>query len=495
MREFEDNVRILLAAHSYPGEQLEATHALREVFIDASGVDDQPGEPTTLESGLAISPGEAARRLVDFSRTLVFLRGIREAIEEARQWFGGERVRVLYAGCGPWAPLALPLCTEFLPDEVGFILVDVHGRSIEAVRRLVDALGLGDYILDTVQADATRLTLEEPVHVVVAETMQQALTKEPQLAVTAHLAGQLARGGVFIPEAVRVEATATDLEREFVTAPDGAGPDGSGRLRREIGTLMELTADSAAALVAGAEGGHLAPVRLPVPPLPSTGVFHLMLRTHLTVYGDHRLDDYQSGLTYPKVCLDLGELRSGEVLEFRYRTGSSPGFTVERRNDPAIRAVEPRDHLSILALNLQSEHLLSPMNGDRLGQLLALPGHHRVLEDDGQVAAFVIAIESGTGYDSENYRWFAQARDRFLYVDRVVVAAHLRGRGHARALYDQVFAHARRRGIPEVVCEYNLEPLNEASRAFHASRGFVEVGRRDAGGRMLSLQAARVEAS
>ena len=65
------------------------------------------------------------------------------------------------------------------------------------------------------RADATRLTLEEPVHVVVAETMQQALTKEPQLAVTAHLAGQLARGGVFIPEAVRVEATATDLEREF----------------------------------------------------------------------------------------------------------------------------------------------------------------------------------------------------------------------------------------------------------------------------------------
>ncbi|TIV68514.1 MAG: GNAT family N-acetyltransferase, partial [Mesorhizobium sp.] len=63
-----------------------------------------------------------------------------------------------------------------------------------------------------------------------------------------------------------------------------------------------------------------------------------------------------------------------------------------------------------------------------------------------------------------------------VYVDRVVVAAAARGRGHARRLYEDLFEQARRAGHTMVTCEVNADPPNPASDAFHAALGFGEVG-------------------
>jgi len=49
-------------------------------------------------------------------------------------------------------------------------------------------------------------------------------------------------------------------------------------------------------------------------------------------------------------------------------------------------------------------------------------------------------------YDSPNYLWFRQRYPRFVYVDRVVVARAMRGRGYARLLYAGLFNQARRAG-------------------------------------------------
>jgi len=132
------------------------------------------------------------------------------------------------------------------------------------------------------------------------------------------------------------------------------------------------------------------------------------------------------------------------------------------------------------------------MNGQRLDELLGFAGGHRVLEVDGQVVAFVIALEAGATYDSRNYQWFNRDRSDFIYVDRVVVSSQHRGRGYASALYDELFGYARERGLHEVVCEFNLEPPNPASRAFHASYGFAEVGTRETADRVLSMQSAEL---
>ena len=47
---------------------------------------------------------------------------------------------------------------------------------------------------------------------------------------------------------------------------------------------------------------------------------------------------------------------------------------------------------------------------------------------------------------------------------------------------------ARSREVPVVVCEFDLEPPNPSSRAFHARFGFREVGTQVANGKTVSLQ-------
>ena len=91
--------------------------------------------------------------------------------------------------------------------------------------------------------------------------------------------------------------------------------------------------------------------------------------------------------------------------------------------------------------------------------------------------AFLLAFDQAADYDSPNFLWFRDRTPRFVYVDRIVVAPAARGRGHARRLYDDLFAQARRAGHDQVVCEVNSEPANPASDAFHAALGFSEVGR------------------
>lgn len=159
-----------------------------------------------------------------------------------------------------------------------------------------------------------------------------------------------------------------------------------------------------------------------------------------------------------------------------------------------LRPATPHDFAAILALNLESERFLSPLTPERLAQLHRQADLHQVMEEDRRVVAFVLALREGQDYDSPNYLFFKARYDRFLYVDRVVVAATAQGRGLGHALYDAVFAHASRSQVPWVVCEYDIEPPNPASERFHRGFGFTEVGRQTvtAGQKQVSLQAAPV---
>jgi len=156
-----------------------------------------------------------------------------------------------------------------------------------------------------------------------------------------------------------------------------------------------------------------------------------------------------------------------------------------------IRDATPADHDAILALNLESEALMSPMDGARLRELAAMAAYLRVCEDAGGVTAFLLAFSDGAGYDSPNYRWFAARFDRFLYVDRIAVSTGRQGRGLGPALYSDLFDFARGRQLPRVVCEYYSVPLNLPSQRFHERAGFREIGSQWlANGKQVSFQEA-----
>ena len=159
-----------------------------------------------------------------------------------------------------------------------------------------------------------------------------------------------------------------------------------------------------------------------------------------------------------------------------------------------IRDAVDADFGRIVALNDAEITQTSPMDRSRLIELDRLAALHWVVHDNDRVVAFLLAIREGAAYDSENYRWFAARHARFLYVDRIVVDAAHAGQGIGARLYRRLFDHARASGVAQIACEYNLEPPNLASQAFHARFGFAEVGRQQVanGSKTVSLQLAAV---
>jgi len=157
-----------------------------------------------------------------------------------------------------------------------------------------------------------------------------------------------------------------------------------------------------------------------------------------------------------------------------------------------LRDATDADYDAILALNLESEHLLSPMDSSRLMQLDAQAAYNRVVVIDGNVVAFLLAFREGADYDSPNYRWFGERYPSFLYIDRVVVSVAHQGARLGHALYENLFAFARSQDVTIVTCEFYIVPLNEGSSRFHARLGFREVGTQWVadGHKQVSLQIA-----
>jgi hypothetical protein len=141
----------------------------------------------------------------------------------------------------------------------------------------------------------------------------------------------------------------------------------------------------------------------------------------------------------------------------------------------SVADVTPPSSLAhaLLALNNDHAEELSWLTPERL---LHMAGQAFCARRIGEVDAFLLAFDQSADYDSPNFLWFRERYPRFVYVDRIVVAASARGRGLARLLYDDLFDEAARRGHSRVVCEVNSEPPNPASDAFHRALGFSQVG-------------------
>jgi hypothetical protein len=140
----------------------------------------------------------------------------------------------------------------------------------------------------------------------------------------------------------------------------------------------------------------------------------------------------------------------------------------------SVRGLTPEDYAWVLALSAENEVETSAI--DR-AWVEAMSREWFLGLACGDNEAYAIIFDQDSRYGSVNFLWHRERSERFVYVDRIVVAAAARGKGYARALYEHVFAAAARAGHDRVVCEVNFDPPNPASDAFHARMGFAEVGR------------------
>jgi uncharacterized protein len=135
-----------------------------------------------------------------------------------------------------------------------------------------------------------------------------------------------------------------------------------------------------------------------------------------------------------------------------------------------------KDYPAIVKLNDVAVEFTSPMDLKRLSFLASLAAYFRVAVTDDQVVAFLLAMKDGAPYQNDNYAWFSSRYQKFLYIDRVVVAGEFQGRGIGTQLYRDIISYARQEEIPIITCEINAVPPNDVSTAFHARLGFSEVG-------------------
>jgi hypothetical protein len=291
-----------------------ACRALYDVLRKTCAFDDQ-ALGTRMDAGLALAPALASHCLLDGARTSAFARGVVHAIRKAQRDSGGRPVEVVYAGTGPFAPLALLAMPHLEPGTATFTLLDLHAESVESVRRLIESLGLAEHVRDVICADATRYRHPRPVDVLVSETMQRSLAEEPFVSIVRNFRPQLSATAAIVPEQVSIHLVSVDAPADPSHWPvpfDG---------REHLGEVFSVER----------EGETPADLTLSVPYVPAAATKWLALETAVIAGGGATLAPHASGLTEPEILWDCSPLTSGLTLTFRYDAGSRPGLRWVRK--------------------------------------------------------------------------------------------------------------------------------------------------------------------
>lgn len=278
-------------------------------------------------SGAAIAPTWAAMCLFDIARTRQFVGGIKEAITDTIAMQKDKPVQVLDAGCGPYGLLSLLPALYFSPAEVQFTLLDIFPGNISSARTLINALGMQQYFAELLCTDALTYTWPQqtPLHILVTETMNRALSKEPQVAISLHLSPQLAAGGILIPEAIEVRLKCIDrTKRNQLNQSVEEGDIVPHHLYAEdLGLVIRLDKHSREA---GISRRPLCSITLPGH--FNVGQHQLELDTHVSIYKKYELGKNESGVTLPYVIIEAekNKLETSNILPFYYELSGKPGI-------------------------------------------------------------------------------------------------------------------------------------------------------------------------
>jgi len=200
--------RIITSATS--GEEIQCAKQLSDFFAQFNLENDetqlQKKTETIIQGGVALSFAEAAVCLNDYLRTVRFIKGTYFAIEELKEKFPTEKLNILYAGCGPYAPILLPVLSLLNNDDFDIVLLDINECSTISVKELLAKLNFTNYSIEVICGNA--ITYKQPklkpLHLVITETMFRALISEPQASITANLAPQIIEGGLLIPQEIKL---------------------------------------------------------------------------------------------------------------------------------------------------------------------------------------------------------------------------------------------------------------------------------------------------
>lgn len=312
-------------------------------------------------SGLVISPDHCVTTMRDTLRVSSFICGIDRGIRDLRKRFSGQ-LHIVYPACGPFAPLLLPLLSYYKaqgiysPDDITVTLIDIQEGAVIALKSLIEALGLERYIQDIVHNDASSYQPNRSIHMVVLEAMQHGFSREGHLVLAKHFGQLLERKGVFIPQEVSVRASLNVAQKEFVDqwqTQDKAVHSDIRKERTELGEILSVNLNFLRNMVTNKVDEHTHLVQCGTVAIPhmtqNPDKQTLMINTRVNTFGDHWLDEYESGITQPlpdlQVCVNFtpkdaqpGDLllNSGDEITFYYCLNGLPGFLATKACDAQV---------------------------------------------------------------------------------------------------------------------------------------------------------------
>lgn len=274
--------------------------------------------PTALPSGDALTPWHAGACMEDRIRTAAFIRGAIRAVERSIEKSPHKPLHLVEAGCGPLGTIVLPLLAHFSSDDLVVSLIDLHEESIECMTVILDHFGFLPRVRQLVHGDAITATLDSTVDLVFTETMNTALSEEPQVAITQALM-RAHRNAILIPQSIRVELALLNIIAEASQFPPQV-------LERDIlGMVFELNRESAIELVE--ENGILPAATLKLPNRISPG-FVPCLTTTIQVFEDIIVSDYETQISCPILLQKEGSpmLSLGDTIKFLYQMKGETGL-------------------------------------------------------------------------------------------------------------------------------------------------------------------------
>lgn len=280
--------------------------------------------------GRAVSPFEAAHCIKEFMRTKQFIGGLNAAIITLQKKFPGETIRILYAGTGPFAALVLPLTALYTCQEIQLTLMEINPTAMGFLRETFTNFDLMDYVDDFILADASQYKLAQRGvhHILLTETMQNALKNEPQVSIALNLLPQIHPAALMIPKNIAVHLVLMDLRKNF-----------SRKLGHPIGPCYRFLECILAFNIEKIAALHSASISFSKAKefpcgtvfIPAYSSYHeLALLTEIQIYQGYRLTLDECSLNLPLRIKESPLVASTDhCLSFKYIIADLPGFEWE----------------------------------------------------------------------------------------------------------------------------------------------------------------------
>jgi len=282
---------------------------------------------TFLATGVAINPQAAAQCVQDYRRSVVFIRGVHAALIQLKREQPDRALRILYAGCGPFATQLLPLLSRFESNDLEIHLLDIHQSALDSVQQLIEYFDLKAYSIQLIQGDACEFQHSESIDLVIAETMQKSLEQEPQVAVSINLVPQLSESGVFIPQAIDVD---------LCLLPKHSSGEALLVNKQILAQLMSLKPAFAECLHQTGNWDMRAEVLkqlsqvIKIPDIHNLADYQLALLTGIQVFGQYRLNTGECDITLPQICTEFSSMEKNQILRAYYELSQYPRFVISQ---------------------------------------------------------------------------------------------------------------------------------------------------------------------